>query len=130
MRGEYELAPTIRGLFKYYRESYQSGRKDAQELKRQKIEEEVAILRITRRRVEREVCEVSVVERIWGALVLNFRQHVMRVPAKVAPRLPFCKNETEMEKLLYDELEECMIELSRPQDYFPKVGPEEAHRID
>ena len=50
-------------------------------------------------------------------IVLLCKQRLLRIPNKVAPRLPFCKSEADMEIELQKEIDEALLELSRPPDY-------------
>ncbi len=61
--------------------------------------------------------EAVAVEKAWTNIVMLVRQRVLRIPNKVAPRLVFCKTETEMETELQKEVDEVLTELSRQPDY-------------
>ena len=103
---------TTRAIIEHFR-----SRTDLASLKREKLAKENELLDISLSRSRGEVMRVADVQRAWADLVLKTRDRILRIPSKLAPRLPFCKSETDMEKELRSECEDALNELSRPVDY-------------
>lgn len=61
--------------------------------------------------------DAGAVEKAWVNIILLAKQRLLRVPNKVAPRLPFCKSESDMEIEIQKEIDEALLELSRAPDY-------------
>ena len=53
------------------------------------------------------------VERTWASGILAFRSRLLQLPARVAARFPYCKDEASVAQLLETELFDAMRELSR-----------------
>lgn len=68
--------------------------------------------------------DAGAVEKAWLNIILLCKQRLLRIPNKVAPRLPFCKSEADMEHELQKEIDEALLELSRPPDYEVETQPE------
>ena len=68
-------------------------------------------------RAQNKSLDAGAVEKAWVNIVLLCKQRLLRIPNKVAPRLPFCKSEADMEIELQKEIDEALLELSRPPDY-------------
>jgi len=86
------------------------------DLKSQKLQKQNQLLDFDIERASGQLLEAVAVERAWVNIVLLCKQRLLRIPNKVAPRLPFCKSESDMECELQKEIDEALLELSRPVD--------------
>ncbi len=59
-----------------------------------------------------EIMTLDEVKRIWGGLLLAFKQKILILPTKLPSRLAACQNQNEIKQLLDDECREALRELS------------------
>ena len=108
-KGAYPEAESLRAACRLLRD-----RAGIDDLKSQKLERQTRLLDLEISRVEGESLDAVAVEKAWINIVLLTKQRLLRIPNKVAPRLPFCKSEADMEAVLQVEIDEALLELSRP----------------
>ena len=87
--GNYQMTPTIVGLFRYYRESYQKTNRSLAEDKQTKIRKEIELLRLKIEEQSKKLIPASDVERVWRAACIAARQIIRSsdVPAQVKEEL-------------------------------------------
>lgn len=114
VRGEYKFRETLSGLLRWHRDQAAKKTGTLAEEKQRKLKAERMLIELHLRRENREALDADEVRRAWEFIGMNMRQRFMGLPAKIAPRLPFCKSVTEMEAALDLEVREILTELSRP----------------
>lgn len=72
--GEYQLTPTLVGLFRYYRESYQKTAKTLADDKQQKIRKEIELLELKIQEQNRRLVPAEEVRRVWNAVTTAIGQ--------------------------------------------------------
>lgn len=110
--GRYPRAENVRRVCNYLR-----GRTDLRSLRAEELRRKIELADIALSKARKEVLLATDVEEAWSNLVLIFRQRFLRMANKVAPRLPFCKSENEMETVIDNEVREILLELSRTPLY-------------
>ena len=114
LRGSYALRETIAGLLRWHRDQINKRTGTLTEEKQRKLTAERKLIELHLRRENRKVLDAVDVKRAWEFVCMTIRQRFIGLPAKVAPRLPFCKSVNEMESALDTEVREILNELSRP----------------
>jgi len=85
--------------------------------KKEKLRIEKELLQIQLDKAKGVTLEAVEVERAWANIVQLCKCRLLRIPNKLAPRIPFCKNEREIEAEIQKEIDESLHELSRDPDY-------------
>lgn len=85
--------------------------------KKEKLRIEKELLQIQLDKAKGVTLEAVEVERAWANIVQLCKGRLLRIPNKLAPRIPFCKNEREIEAEIQKEIDESLHELSRQPDY-------------
>ena len=85
--------------------------------KKEKLRIEKELLQIQLDKAKGVTLEAVEVERAWANIVQLCKGRLLRIPNKLAPRIPFCKNEREIEAEIQKEIDESLHELSRDPDY-------------
>lgn len=85
--------------------------------KKEKLRIEKELLQIQLDKAKGVTLEAVEVERAWANIVQLCKSRLLRIPNKIAPRIPFCKNEREIESEIQKEIDESLHELSRAPDY-------------
>jgi hypothetical protein len=97
--------------------SYLRGQSDISAARRQNVEKKNELLQIEIDRAKGDVMPVSDVMKAWENIIFTVREKFLRLAAKISPRLPFCKSEAEMAKIVDDEIREVLFDISRTPDY-------------
>ncbi len=108
-RGNYPLAESLKAACVLLRD-----RAGIDDLKSLKLEKQNRLLDYEIERASGQLLDAKEVERAWVNIILLCKQRLLRIPNKVAPRLPFCKSESDMEIEIQKEIDEALLELSRP----------------
>jgi len=69
-------------------------------------------------REKREVIPVAEVDQAWAEVILLIRGVLLRIANKLAPRIPYLKDEAAIEAEIRREIEEVLALLARGMDYF------------
>jgi len=85
--------------------------------KKEKLRIEKELLQIQLDKAKGVTLEAVEVERAWANIVQLCKGRLLTIPNKLAPRIPFCKNEREIEAEIQKEIDESLHELSRQPDY-------------
>lgn len=110
-KGAYPEAASLRAACRLLRD-----RAGIDDLKSAKLQKQNRLLDYEIEKASGQLLEAGAVEKAWINLVLLAKQRLLRIPNKVVPRLPFAKSEAEMEVLIQAEIDEALLELSRPAD--------------
>jgi hypothetical protein len=110
--GSYPRVASLTAAVEYLRD-----RVNLADLKEAKLQKQNQLLDFEIERASGQLLDVAAVEKAWINIVLLTKQRLLRIPNKVSPRLPFCKSESDMEAVLQAEVDEALLELSRPADY-------------
>ena len=132
IKGEYQLTPTIQGMFRYYRELQGRSNDDfaMERLRKTRAEAHLAELRLSRER--KESLDAQSVFKSWENILLTLRQKLLALPSKVAPRLVYLEHQHDIERELEKEVTETLVDLSKPIAYEEKDddGEEEVQEGD
>jgi phage terminase Nu1 subunit (DNA packaging protein) len=107
--GNYPLVESLKAACVLLRD-----RAGIDDLKSQKLEKQNRLLDYDIERASGQLLDAKDVERAWINIILLTKQRLLRIPNKVSPRLPFCKSEADMEQEIQREVDEALLELSRP----------------
>lgn len=115
--GEYQLTPTIQGLFRYYREQ--------RERSKGKLGEEI----LARTVADRELAEIEVakakgltldarqVETVWTELLMAARRKWLQLPPKAGIRFLIFASAKDCEAWIEDEVRDILSELAAAPEY-------------
>lgn len=122
IKGQYQLTPTIQGMFRYYRELQARGNDEfaMERLRKTRAEANLAELRLSRER--KESLDTKTVMKVWENIILTLRQKLLSLPSKVAPRLVYSEHQHDIEKELEKEVTETLTDLSKPVAYEEQKG--------
>lgn len=89
-----------------------------EELKRRKLAAETTIVEIEAAKKRGEVALLEEIERVWINTMLEFKARVRLLPSRVAGRLVGVSDETEIKRVLLDEVDQTLTVLSEcsPED--------------
>lgn len=73
----YLLTPTIAGMLKYYRESFQKTSRTLAEDKQVKLKKEIELLDLKIEEQNRQLVPIVEVDRVWGAVCVAVRQWLL-----------------------------------------------------
>ena len=96
-------------------------RGDIAAVKKSKLLKEDELLQIAVQKARGEVLPVAEVRQAWADIILKLRDAIRRIGGKVAPMLPYCKSEVEMQRKIEEACDEALSELSKPVDYQTKL---------
>ena len=117
IKGQYQLTPTIQGMFRYYREL--QGRSNdefaLERLRKTRAEANLAELKLSRER--KESLDAPSVFKAWENIILTMRQKLLSLPSKISPRLVYLEGQQEVEQELEKEITEALVDLSKPIAY-------------
>ncbi len=122
--GRFDRAESILGLVKWFKAKIGQGEHSAVRIRSKKADIETQLMEIQLSRAKGESYDRRAVDAAWAHLVLLVRQKLLLLPGKIAPRIPYLKNEIEAQAEILRELEEILTELARPIDY--EDGTEES----
>ena len=86
-------------------------------LRREHLQKRTALLDNALAVANKSVIGVQEVFDAWAFILLRVRDRFLRLPNKIAPRIPYLKDETAIAAEIQREVEEILTELSRPVDY-------------
>ena len=117
IKGEYQLTPTLQGMFRYYREQQHRGNDDlaTERLRKTRAEANLAEIRLAKER--KHALDKDSVFRCWENILMVIRQKILALPSKVAPRLVYMDDQKVIEDELEKEVTNALEELSKPQTY-------------
>ena len=121
IKGQYQLTPTIQGMFRYYRELQNRGNDEfaMERLRKTRAEANLAELKLSRER--KESLEAQSVFKAWENILLTLRQKLLALPTKISPRIVYLNEQHEIEKELEQEITEALVDLSKPVAYGEKA---------
>jgi hypothetical protein len=117
IKGQYQLTPTIQGMFRYFRDQMNRGNDEfgIERLRKTRAEANLAEIRLAKER--KDAFDRKSVLRCWENIVMVIRQKVLAIPSKVAPRLVYMDDQKAIEADLDKEVTSALEELSKPQTY-------------
>jgi len=117
IKGQYQITPTMQGMFRYYREQQNKGSSEfnLERLRKTRAEANLAEIRLAKE--TKHALDAKAVFRAWENIVLVVRQKLLSLPTKVAPRLVYEDNQQNIEAELDKEICDALEELSKPQAY-------------
>jgi hypothetical protein len=74
IKGNYQLAPTISGMFRYYRESFQKSSRTLVEDRQTKLRKEIELLELKIQQEHAQMAPIEVVVRVWKGACIAARQ--------------------------------------------------------
>jgi len=114
VRGRYPFQPTLAGIIRFHKDQWAKRTGTMAEEKQRLIKAQRQMVELHLSRERGETLDANEVQRAWAFIVMTIRQRFMGMAAKLAPRLPFCKGVTEMEKMIDSDSREILADLSRP----------------
>jgi hypothetical protein len=123
--GRFNRAESILGLVKWLKNKVGQGENSTVKIKAHKASLENQLMEIQLSRARGEALDRRAVDAAWAHIILLVRQKLFLLPGKIAPRIPYLKNEIEASAEILRELEEIMVELSRPIEYESETPDEE-----
>lgn len=103
--GRFELRPTAKALIQYYR----SRGGDQSTLTQRRIE----LMDVALAKAKGEYLPVAELRELWGNAIIICRQKLLSLGNRIAPRLVFCKSESDMEREINGEVDQALTELVR-----------------
>jgi hypothetical protein len=125
-RGRLPRRETIHDACRWLRSRAGDGKRTAVAAKRRSVELNNELLEMAVAREKRESIPVAEVDKAWAAIILNVRGPLLRLPNKMAPRIPYLKDEAAIEAELLREVEETLALMARPVEYRPDEPDTEA----
>jgi len=105
--------PTIQGLCRWFRDKLEkSGQKMVTE-REKKLETERKLLDVELAKATNKVRDIDEVQKEWNEIATTVRQKLLGFPSRLAPRLIYAKDQTDMAKQIDDEIRDVLTELSR-----------------
>ena len=123
-KGRYHLRTTLHRLFRYYRTRIGEGKSKAALAKQEAQALQNEILKETLKRTRGETITLAEAEKALADVILRARDKFLHLGNKLAPRIPYLKDEAAIESEIRAAHEEALAELARPVDYRPDK-PEE-----
>ena len=117
IKGQYQLVPTIQGMFRYFRDQMNRGNDEfaLERLRKTRAEANLAEIRLAKER--KHALDKDAVFRCWENILMVIRQKILALPSKVAPRLVYMDDQKVIEDELEKEVTNALEELSKPQTY-------------
>ncbi len=117
IKGQYQLTPTLQGMFRYYRELQHRGNDDfaMERLRKTRAEANLAEIRLAKER--KDALDRHSVIRTWENIIMVIRQKLLALPSKIAPRLIYMDDQKLVEVELDKEICGALEDLSKPQTY-------------
>tara|TARA_Y100001934_G_scaffold169279_1_gene201184 strand:+ start:3270 stop:3797 length:528 start_codon:yes stop_codon:yes gene_type:complete len=124
IKGQYQFAPTLQGLFRYYRDQQSKGSDEfaTERLRKTRAEANLAEIRLHKER--RNAFDRKAVLRTWENIIMVIRQKLLALPSKMSPRLAYMDDQKAIEADLEKEVRDALEELSKPQAYEDEVETE------
>jgi len=121
INGQYQMALTLQGLFRYYRELGKRKHSTFESERTKKLAAERRIEELKLARMLGNSLDAEAVVRAWQNCIMVARQKLLALESKVSGRLGFDEHQ---QQELRKEIEEALAELSKPQKY-EQIGEEE-----
>ena len=118
-RGRLPRRQTVHDACRWLRSRAGDGKRTAVAARRRSVELDNELKEIALARERREAIPVFQVDKAWAYILLNIRSHLLRLPNKLAPRIPFLGSEAAIEAELLREIEEILALMARPVEYRP-----------
>ena len=117
IKGQYQLVPTIQGMFRYFRDQMNRGNDEftLERLRKTRAEANLAEIRLAKER--KEALDRKSVMRTWENIVMVIRQKVLALPSKIAPRMVYMDDQKVIEADLEKEVTAALESLAKPQTY-------------
>ena len=117
IKGQYQMEPALQGIIRYLRDQAAKSENtlEQEKLKKLTAERQLAELQLATKRGE--ALDAAAVFKTWENMLVTFRQKLLAMPAQIAPRVAFLKNQDEVETALEREVNDYLIDLSKPQNY-------------
>jgi hypothetical protein len=126
IKGQYQLTPTIQGMFRYYRELQSRTTDDfaLERLRKTRAEANLAELRLSRER--KESLDATSVFKAWENILLTLRQKILALPSKIAPRLVYLEHQHDIEAEMEKEVREALVDMAKPITYEGEKSPDDS----
>lgn len=117
IKGQYQLVPTIQGMFRYFRDQMNRGNDEftLERLRKTRAEANLAEIRLAKER--KDALDRKSVMRTWENIIMVIRQKVLALPSKVAPRMVYMDEQKVIEADLEKEVTAALESLAKPQTY-------------
>ena len=115
--GVYKLAPTIQGMFRYYRDLAKQKANGYMEEREMKLRAERKLAEISLDKARRKSLDSGAVFRAWENVVLTVRQKLLGIAGKTSPSIAVITTQQEVQQELEREIREVLDELSKPITY-------------
>lgn len=117
IKGQYQLVPTIQGMFRYFRDQMNRGNDEftLERLRKTRAEANLAEIRLAKER--KDALDRKSVMRTWENIIMVIRQKVLALPSKVAPRMVYMDDQKVIEADLEKEVTAALESLAKPQTY-------------
>lgn len=114
-RGQYLLKESIQGYIQFLKDT-NSVSADLKDLKlkkeTEKLDKDIELKTLKISELKNELHEASIVEKVMSAMLLNLKGKLLSVPNKVAPLIVACDNLGDIQSIVLENIETCLLELS------------------
>jgi hypothetical protein len=115
--GIYKLAPSIQGMFRYYRDLAKQKANGYMEEREMKLRAERQLAEIQLDKAKHKSLEARAVFRAWENIVLTVRQKLLGIAGKTSPTLAVMSTQQEIQAELEREIADVLIALAKPITY-------------
>ncbi len=116
-RGRLPRLETLKAAVAWLRSLHDEGKTLAAKTKQEKAQLEVEALRRTAAKEEASLIPIEEAFKAQQEILLLSRQKFLGLGNKLAPRIPYLKDERAIEEAINEEVREALKELSRPLEY-------------
>tara|TARA_R100000152_G_C6677010_1_gene111851 strand:- start:113 stop:676 length:564 start_codon:yes stop_codon:yes gene_type:complete len=136
IKGQYQMEPALQGIIRYLRDQAAKSENTLEQEKLKKLTAERQLAELLLATKRGEALDAAAVFKTWENMLVTFRQKLLAMPAQLSPRVAFLKTQDEVETALEREVNDYLIDLSKPQNYAETDeepseaegdGPEEIH---
>jgi hypothetical protein len=113
----YQLAPTIQGMFRFYREHSMRAKGTLNDSKLGKTEAERQLAELALKKATREVLPTKGVERAWSFLLQGVRARWLQMPARSVLAFSLWTDARAAETWMEKEVESILADLAQNPDY-------------
>ncbi len=120
VKAQYQLATTLKGLFRYYRETKEDNRKLEETVIREKLRQQRAdsdMAEMERDKMRGDSIASYDVKRAWEAVVVATKQKILAIPSKAESRHVDGMTAKQLRAMLDVEVREALEEMSVAPDY-------------
>lgn len=125
IESQYQLAPTIQGMFRYYREVSIRAKGTLNDSKLGKTEAERQLAELALKKANREVLPAKGVERAWSFLLQGVRSRWLQLPARSVLAFSLWSDARAAEAWLEKEVESILEDLAQNPDYSVPDEPDD-----